>query len=421
MTPTLKLAWQSLLNRKITALLTVLAIAISVTLLLGVEKIRTETKRSFLSTLSGTDLVIGARTGPVQLMLYSVFRMGNATNNIDWKSYQHLQQHPLVKWTIPLSLGDSHQGFRVLGTDQGYFTHYQYGDHQPLKIRQGKVFADIFDAVIGADVAKKLGYSVGESIVLAHGAGKTSFMKHSDKPFTVVGILAPTGTPVDQTIHVSLAGIEAIHLGWEKGVPAMGKPRVTAEQARQQKLEPKTITAALVGLKSKVATFRLQREINEYKDEPLTAVLPGVALAELWSLLSVAEHALLIISAFVVATGLIGMLTSILMSLNERRREMAILRSVGARPVHIFSLMMTEAGLLAAIGCTLGVSLLYLLMLITQPIISNYYGVALAITPLTHYEWLLILIIISSALLMGLIPAWRAYKNSLADGMTIRV
>lgn len=165
----LNLAWKSLLNRKATALLTVLTVAIAVVLLLGVERIRTQAKESFANTISGTDLIVGGRSGQVNLLLYSVFRIGNATNNIDWKSYQEFSQHPAVKWAIPISLGDSHKGFRVLGTNHSYFEHYRYGSKQPLTLSQGREFNGLFETVIGADVAQALGYQVGSQIIIAHG------------------------------------------------------------------------------------------------------------------------------------------------------------------------------------------------------------------------------------------------------------
>ena len=416
----LNLAMRSVWNRKTTALLTILAIALSVTLLLAVEKIRVEAKESFANTISGTDLIVGARSGSVQLLLYSVFRIGNATNNISWESYQEFANHKRVKWTIPISLGDSHRGYRVMGTTDAYFEHYRYAKTHALEFTQGRQFEDVFETVLGADVAAQLGYSLNEEIIIAHGIGKAGITKHKDRPFKIVGILKKTGTPVDRTVHVSLQGIEAMHLGWRGGAPMRGL-KISQDQIRQLELKPKAITAFMVGLNSKISTFKVQREINEYKEEAMLAILPGVALQELWGLMSVAEQALLTISIFVVITGLIGMLTMILSSLNERRREMAILRSVGARPAHIFSLMMSESGLLATLGATLGVMMLYALLFIAQPILENEYGLHITISMLNQYDLTLLGIIAVSGFVVGLIPAIRAYRNSLADGMNIRI
>ena len=416
----LSLAWKSLINRRFSVLLTLFSIALSVALLMGVERLRSDARTSFANTLSGTDLIVGARSGPVQLLLYSVFHLGDATNNLSWDSYQAIADHPKVAWTVPLSLGDSHRGYRVLGTSHAYFEHYRYGADQALRLAQGKPFEDVYDAVLGAEVARKLGYGLGQSIILAHGANDVSFARHDDKPFKVVGILAPTGTPVDQTIHVSLEGIEAIHVDWRNGAPIPGL-NISAERARHMDLTPETITAALVGLNSRIATFQVQRYVNDYPKEPLSAVLPGVALDQLWGLISVAENALLIVSAFVVVVGLFGMLAALLTSLNERRREMAILRSVGARPGHIFLLILGETGVLTLLGIGLGLVLLGLMSMITAPLIKAQFGIALALRGLSSYETLLLVIVLAAGLLIGLIPAYRAYRLSLSDGLSQRI
>jgi putative ABC transport system permease protein len=414
-----RLAAQSLANRALTASLTVLAIAVSVMLLLGVEKVRTGARQSFADTISGTDLVVGARSGAIQLLLYSVFRIGNATNNVTWKSYQDMAKRSEVAWMVPLSLGDSHRGFRVLGTTPDYFTRYKYRHGQALVFAAGKPFADLFDVVIGADVASALGYHVGDRIVVAHGTGSVSFVEHQDKPFQVSGILEKTGTPVDRTLHVSLEAIEAIHVDWQNGIPTPGQS-VSAEAVRGMHLEPQAITAALVGLKSKLATFKLQRAINEYREEPLSAIIPGAALQELWGLVATAETALSAISAMVVATALLGMVTTILTTLNERRREMAILRSVGARPATILGLLATEAAFLTLSGVTLGVVLLYGSLIALRPVIDRAYGLRLDIDAPTGSEWLTLGAIVMAGVVAGLIPALRAYRMSVADGMTVR-
>ncbi len=418
--PILRLAWKSLLNRRLTAVLTLLSIALSVTLLIGVERVRVDARESFANTISGTDLIVGARSGGVQLLLYSVFRIGNATNNISWESYLDVAAQPSVAWSIPISLGDSHRGYRVLGTTPDYFTHYRYARDRGLAFDHGQPFDDLYDTVLGAEVADALGYRLDSPIVIAHGASDVSFARHEDKPFKVVGILKRTGTPVDRTVHVSLKAIEAIHIDWQGGAPLPGLS-ISAEQARHRELTPKAITAALVGLKSKIATFRVQRFVNDYAEEPLTAVLPGVALSELWGIIGIAENALLIISAFVVVVGLFGMLTALLTSLNERRREMAILRSVGARPGHIFALIMGEAAALTLAGITLGLGLLYGLLLIAQPIIEARYGIYIAFGGLSSRELLLLGIVLLAGFIVGTMPGYRAYKLSLADGLSIRI
>lgn len=414
-----KLAWKSLINRKATAILTIMTVAISVILLLGVERIRTQAKDSFANTISGTDLIIGGRSGQVNLLLYSVFRIGNATNNIDWKSYQEFANHRAVDWAIPISLGDSHKGFRVMGTNHSYFEHYKFGSKQSLTFSEGLEFNGLFETVLGSDVAKQLGYHVGSEIIIAHGISDVGFSRHDNLPFKVVGILAPTGTPVDKAVHVSLEAIEAIHVGWESGARLGPTPK--AQDLKSRDFQPKQITAMLVGLKSRIQTFALQRQINTYPKEPLSAIMPGVALHELWGMMSVAEQALMAVSGFVVIAGLLGMLSSLLTSLQERRREMAILRAMGARPRHVFSLLISEASLLTAAGIVTGVAGLYAILTIVQSIIQQHYGIHLTLSLLSPYEWMLLGFVQCAGIVIGFIPAFRAYRQSLSDGMTIRI
>ncbi|MCW8932330.1 MAG: ABC transporter permease [Gammaproteobacteria bacterium] len=415
----LNLTLKSIYNRKFTAIITIFSIAISVSLLLGVEKIRTETRLSFANTISGTDLIVGARSGSIQLLLYSVFRIGQVTNNISWNSYQKIIEHPKIKWSFPISLGDSHKGFRVMGTTQDYFEHYQYSRHKTLKFSKGNPFVNVYDTVLGSDVAKKLNYKLGQSIVIAHGSGEVNLHKHDDKPFKVVGILKPTGTPVDQTIHISLSGMEAIHIDWQQGMPT--GLNISAQKAEKMDLQPKAITAFMVGLTSKSSIFQVQRMVNVYSQEPLLAIMPGVALQEFWSLMGMADQALWIISVFVVVTGLLGMLTVLLTSLNERRREIAILRSMGARPWQIFLLLMSESLGFVLLGCLLGVILLYMLLIIFQPLLEHHLGLYIGISSLSNSEIFILSLITGVGFVMGIIPGFRAYKTSLMDGLTLHI
>ncbi len=421
MSSLLSLSLRSLWNRRLTVGLAVLSLAVSVTLLLGVEKLRQEARTGFMQTISGTDLIVGARSGSVQLLLYTVFQLGSPTNNVSWQSYQEIANNRLVAWTVPITLGDSHRGFRVMGTTTAFFEHYRYAGGRPLRFAAGAPFANVFDAVLGAEVAQRLGYGLGTQIAVSHGLGNRSFVGHDDKPFTVVGILQRTGTPIDRTVLVSLQGYEAIHIDWQGGRPPAPGQRVAAQTVEAMDLTPKAITAMLVGLQSRVATFQLQRYINEYRGEPLSAILPGVALSELWRVVGVVERALLAISGFVVLAGLIGMVTMLLTSLNERRREMAILRSVGARPLHVFALFMLEALAVGAAACLIGLVLVYGGLWLGADWLVARAGVHIGLSPPGAGEWLILALVMLAVLIAGCLPAWRAYRLSLADGLSVRV
>ena len=417
----LNLFIRSLWNRRSTAVLTIFSISISVTLLIGVENIRKGVRTSFSSAVSGTDIIVGARGGSLQLLLYSIFRIGNATNNLSWESYNEFHNDKRVKWTIPISLGDSHRGFRVLGTNQEYFKHFRYGSKNKLEFSRGQSFSKVFDVVIGSEVAIKLNYRLNEKIIIAHGTGKKSFLKHDDRPFKVVGILKPTGTPVDQSLHVSLEGITAMHIDWESGAPPMEGESLSSADILKLDLKPEEITSFLIGLKSKIHAFSLQRQINSFKEEPLSAIMPGVALQELWNLLRTAEVGLRIITWFVLFAGLLGMMTSLLSGLNERRREMAILRSVGAGPGTISFLLIFEATVLTLVGILFGLFFLYITLFVSRPLLETYFGLFLPINPPSFKDLIILGGIILTAMFMGVIPAFKAYRQSLVDGMTIRL
>ncbi|MEZ2292515.1 ABC transporter permease [Variovorax sp. RCC_210] len=414
------IAWRSAWNRRFTLALTVFSIALSTFLLLGVERIRTELRENFASSVSGTDLIVGARTGSTQLLLYSVFRIGAATNNISWKSVQALQAHPGVDWVVPLSLGDSHRGFAVLATSTDYFTRFRYGDKQLLKLREGKPFSELFDAVVGAEVADKLGYHVGQKITLAHGSGELNVAEHADKPFTVVGVLARTGTPVDRTVHIGLAAMEAIHLEWVGGAPMPGV-HIPAEQVRKFDLTPKNVTAALVGLKNRAAVFGVQRWISTYTGEPLMAILPGVALDELWSVIGIGENALLLMSALVALVSLAGLVSVVMAGLNERRRELAVLRAVGAGLRHVLALLALEGAMVTVLGVLLGVVMAVLGIALLSPWLQAQFGLTLSLSEPTLNEWLLMASLLVAGWLASLLPGIRAYRLSLADGLSPRI
>jgi putative ABC transport system permease protein len=416
----LVLATRSAWNRRFVLSLVALSIALSTFLLLGIERIRHDVRENFSQSVSGTDLIVGARTGPVQLLLYSVFRIGSATHNIRWSSVQAIGQHRSVAWMVPISLGDSHRGFSVVGTTTSYFDRFRYGDKQALAFAQGRAFSGIFDAVIGSEVARRLNYKLGERIVLSHGDGAMASNDHADKPFTVVGILQPTGTPVDRSVHIGLQSMEAIHLDWMAGVPLPGMA-VPADKVQEHDLTPKSVTAVLIGLKSRAAVFSVQRSIAEFEGEPLLAILPGVALDELWDVVGVGERGLLAMSVLVGVVSLVGLMAVILAGLNERRRELAILRAVGAGPRHMLLLLAAEGALVTLTGVALGAVACFAAVALLRDTVQSSLGVTLQLQSPSETEWMLLGAVIACGWLASLVPGARAYRLSLADGLSPRV
>ena len=407
----LSVAWNSLLSRKKTVVLTLLSLCVSTMVLISVEHIRLQAKESFNRTISSVDLIVGAPSGQLNMLLYSIFRMGNPTNNIKYESFLMLQQHEVVEWAIPLSLGDSHRGFRVMGSNGSYFTHYKYGNNQNLRFKEGREFDGLFDAVIGADVAKTLGYQVNDKIVIAHGIGSTSFTHHEQAPFVVSGILLPTGSPVDKTVHISLEAIEAVHLPPSTMQTVLNNPKNAA-------LRPESITSVMLGLTNKFAIFRMQRELNNYSNDRLMAILPGVAMAELWSLMSTVENLLRAIAALVLISSLFGLATMLLASMNERQGEIAVLRVLGAGPFTLLLLILFESLILICISIAMAISGLKVMLVILDGWMVSEFGLFLSHNLLSSEIVSLIGLVILATMIVSLYPGIEAYKKALHMQLT---
>lgn len=412
-------AWRSAWQRRVGLAIVVLSIALSTFLLLAVERLRHDVRSSFSHAVSGTDLVVGPRTGALQLVLYAVFRIGQPTHNIAYDSVLALQRDRAVAWVVPLSLGDTHRGFPVVGTTTAYFDHFRYGNARSLVLREGRRFDAVFDAVLGAEVADRLGYTLGQRLVLRHGAGELASDDHADSPFTVVGILARTGTPVDRSVHIGLAGMEAMHRDWLGGMPGTG-PKTPPSGLQAQDLTPRAVTAALVGLKSRVAVFAVQRRVADRDGEPLMAVLPGVALDELWGVLSGVEQALRLMGVLVGVVSLAGLVAVVLTALEPRRRELAVLRSVGAGPRHLLALLGLEGAMLGLAGALLGLVAWAVTFGLAGPWAQSAAGVLLSPAWPRAPELAVLGAVVLASILASLLPGWRAYRLSLQDGLSPR-
>lgn len=390
----LNIARQSLLYRRGSMGLTVAAIAVSVFTLLGIEHVRHAATQSFNSTISGVDLIVGPRTSDINLLLTTVFRIGSPSQNMSWRSYQQLKDHQSVAWTIPISLGDSHRSFRVVGTESQFFKQFQYAQSRPLIFTQGHTFSDLYDVVLGAQVAQELNYKLNDKLVLTHGLAAISFHKHDAYPFRVVGILAATGTPVDNAIYVSLAGLDAIH-----------QP-TTHHNSEQSPLEPASISAVMIGLTSKLATFKVQREINAATSEPLTAILPGVALSQLWQMSRGLENTLHLMARLMLCASLLGLAAMLLASMRERRYELAVMRSLGASSGTIFILIEIESLCVSLLGILLGsLSVLAVITAAHDWVMVNY-GVDIGLTTVSLHYLVTPFYVLFGAMLTGVVPAF---------------
>lgn len=477
----LSVSLASLKSRKGSVFLTLMSLIVSISLLLSVDHIRREAKSSFSRTVSGVELIVAARSSQINVLLSTVFRIGNMDNSISWDSYQTIIQDRQVKWSVPIALGDSHRGYQVLGTTEDYFSHFRYGDKQNLSLFKGREFKQLFEVVLGIEVAAKLGYRIGDNLVLSHGTGATSFHHHEDSPFVVVGILQRTGTPVDKTLHVNLASIEAIHLpnatqkrlvaqvqtlpipDLGEGLHEHGHHEGHAHEGHDHEehghenhdeheheeheehdshedhdshhehdtshhqenvlladLQPKQITGFFVGLKSPIGVLTVQRKVNQFKGEALSAIVPGVALTQLWQMLSVVENVLVVISGLILLASLFGLATMLLASIRERQNEMAVLRAIGAGPGTIFTMIQLEALVIVVTASVLSVLVLLAALSGFSGYLSEHYGLFLSANIVNVESLRLLLIVIIATFVVANIPALGAYRKALHTGLSGR-
>jgi len=425
----LKLALRSSWSRRYSLSLVFVSISVSVLVLLSVQQLRQDARQSFSNALAGVDLVVGPRGSASDLLLYSVFQIGQPTQNMAYADFEKIKSLSTVSWALPIQLGDSFEGFPVLGTSIDFFKHYRTMSG-PLTWFQGQSFADpslnpegMRQVVLGAEVAQSKNLTLNDSIVLTHGYQSLD-AEHADHPFVVVGILQATGTPLDRTTLISLEGFEALHTGWGLGLrpSAFDGPKSTTNSESQVSVVlPTELTAAWVGLKSRTAVFKARKEIEDFaslqSSIPLMAVLPGVALDELWQLVRVVENALIVMGILVAVCALLGVVAVLLVGLAARRKELAIYRALGARPQSILMLIVWESFLIGVAGIALGVVMTQLVAFIFHDVLLQTYGIKVHMGWPSLTAWGSIGLLLLGALIASLIPAIRAYRMSLSDGL----
>jgi len=493
------LVFQSLLNRWLSCLLIILTLACSISLYFTVSRIQESVKSSFKNTVSGVDSVVAARGGNLQILLNSVFLIGEPSAPIQWNTYKDITDNKKIKWAVPISLGDSHKGFRVIGTTNNYFKEIKYSSGKNIEFLSGNSFNDVFDVVIGSVVASKLNYDIGEEVAITHGLSEVGEVhtfhsedvspeehakhedhddhedhakhedhddhedhakhedhddhedhakheehddhedhaKHEDHDdhedhakdddhaghdhenlgFKITGILKSTGTPIDNAVFVSLAGIEAMHTGWIGNQKVID---VSVEQIMKNELEPKTISAIFLSLNNRTQIFQFQRDVLNYKKEAISSVMPGITLSRLWMLTGNVDKAFKIITFFIIIIALLGMIAMTIAGLNSRRREMAILRSVGASPTNIVSLLLVESIIISIISCIAGYILMIVIFSLGKDYLQNNYGIFIDSFSIKNYDLQIIITIIFAALVATIVPAIQIYKNTLRDGLSVK-
>lgn len=401
----LRIAIQSAMARRGTLLIMVLSTAISVAILLGVFKIRDDTKTSFSNAISGVDLVVGAKGSPTELILYSVFHIGRASNTIPATLEKTLVDLRQVAWVVPVQLGDSYRNYPVVGTSIDFFKRVKaQGRH--LQLAQGSALSNphLFDVVLGHTVAKNTQHRIGEQIAISHGSGSGPKQDHSNSPFRIIGILEANGTPIDNAVFISTNAFDALHDIADGGL-------------QFARLNPDSQASAFfIGLKDRGSVFSVRRQIDSLPNS-LMAVMPGVALDELWSSMEIAENALLLIALGVLITTILGITATLLVSLESRRRELAIFRAVGAKPYQLLSLILIEALMVCVVGILLGWSLLQLIMLTASDYLRKEWGVVSEPSLPSMNDGLALLYLVLVVLISASIPAMKAYRMALSEGL----
>ena len=409
----LSLLLKSIRSRIIPTSLVTISLMASMVLLLSIERIQQGAEEGFNQSISGVDAIIGPRSSSLELVLYTVFHLGRPTNNITTKTIDDMRLRSDISWLVPIALGDSHRGFRVVATESNYFEHIQYANNQSLTFSKGGVFSELSEAVVGSDVAEKLNYSIGSKIQITHGSIESTGNKHDDFSFEVVGVLNKTGTPIDQAVFLDLKGYELLHLGWQSGKKVLSLEDIDLSSLPDDALTPKTVTAAFVGLKSKLTLFNFSKSIREYPKEAISAVIPGIALSELWSIVGLVDKGFQLLSWIIIAISLIAMVTLIIASLDNRKQEMTIYRANGASPKFLAAMVIYESlviGLVAIIGAVILVS-------VVTYVATNQLNLALGISP--SFKWIsldeikVFSIILLAGVLSSLIPAAMVFRKNL--------
>jgi putative ABC transport system permease protein len=393
---TLSLAWRYLWSRPLGAALNLLLLSLGLASITFLLLLGHQLGRAFDRDLAGIDLVVGAKGSPLQLILSGVLHLDVPTGNVPLQAVQALEQNPLVASVIPISLGDSFRGFRIVGTSHAYPAHYQ------ASLAQGSLWQAPMQAVLGASAARALGLPVGSSFVGSHGLGAGGHT-HGDLPYTVTGILAPTGSVLDRLILTDTASVWKVH------------ESATALDADDQKIleQERELTLALLRYRSPLAAVSLPRFINSTTE--MQAAAPALEISRLLRMLGVGTEVLQALAGVLLLTAALSVFLALWSAVRERRADLALLRMLGAPPRRVAALLLTEAiwlGLLAAVmGVALGQGLTVLLGRLLALDQSLLIG-GLAWPPALLWVPALAL---SVSLVAALLPTLGAYRVSVQE------
>ena len=347
----LLLVRRSLRQHLLSTAITVASVALASGLVMAVFSIKTQTHEAFTGGQIGYDAVLGARGSQLQLVLNTVYHLETSPGNIPWTMYQDIKKHPMVQLAIPYALGDNYKGYRIIGTTEQIFTDFEYQEGKKFQVRAGGRFFDpaLAEAVVGSFAAQKLGLKVGDQFQPYHGLEYDPKAQHEEN-FLVVGILEPTNTPSDRAIWIPIDGLFRLGGHTLRGQGQDYKPEANKEIPN----EHKEVSAVMLKFKTEFAGMTLDQTINKQGKVATLAWPIGKVMAELFEKIGWIDRVLALVAYLVVAVAAGSILASIYNTMNERRREFAILRALGARKHTVFSAIVAEAAAIALLGSLLG-------------------------------------------------------------------
>ena len=407
------IAWSYLWNRKFTTVLTILSVALGVGLISAILTLRDETQRRFEEEGQAFDLVIGAKGNPLQLVLSTVYFLDAPTGNVDWALYEALKDHDDVTALFPVGMGDTYAGFRIVGVTPELMD-FEPGGRTPYALAEGSHFTKPFEAVIGANVAETTNLKLGDTFVGTHGMVASPYAEvHEHHPYTVVGILQRSGSPNDRAIFCDLQSVWDVHNHGDEEEHDAAAAAATEDEADDHHHHDKEITALLVKLESPAIRFEFKDMINRRSNA--MAAIPIQEIQKLYEqLLGTAKLVLLAIGYLVVAISALSILIGLYMAILQRKRDLAIMRALGATRGEIFGAVIIEAFWVTLLGILVG----WLLGSTVCMVLNRYLVVKIGfhVPPVSLSADLVAAY--SAVLLMGLVagilPAWQAYRTNVA-------
>ncbi|HEY1792168.1 MAG TPA: FtsX-like permease family protein [Opitutaceae bacterium] len=394
----LLIVYRSLRQHAFSTIVTASSLALAGGLLMSVWMVRAQAERSFLQTTTAFDAVLGARGSKLQLVLNSIFHLEASPGNLQWKDYEFIRRNPAVKVAIPIAVGDNLRGYRIVGTIPEMFADVEYAPGKSYSVAPGgRIFnADAKEAVVGSFAASKLGLRVGDTFHPFHGLAYDPAARHAEV-YTVVGLLSPTNTPLDRVVLIPIKGAQTM---------SGHDPRAATE-----------ISAVLIKLRSGTAGFMLDMMINRQGNRLTFAYPVGAILADLFSRISWFDRVLGLVAYLVAVVAAASVLASLYNSMNARKRDIAILRALGARRRLVFGAVVTESACIGALGGVAGLAVYVVLFEVVARVIRAQTGVVLSLS-----EWHPILVVAPAGLIAlcalgGFIPAAKAYRVAVAENL----